>query len=641
MLRKLSPALSGAALCGLCFAQGSISDANASFTQATVATATSSAGGLVNFTASATTDIAYQVWWYYRIDADPCESAFNSSGGQLLQSYDGNRATLLWPNADGRGIEAHYDITTYSNGSAAGVAAHTMRVTNLTTQPITLNLFGYVDIDFCTSGGGDSAVGNPNGFTQLVTDPACATESGEVMALGADAYQVGAFGTLRNLLLDGSVTNLTNSGLPFGPGDYTSAFQWRDRVVHPGQTLVASLIQVHNRPSSEYDRNWFWKGANRRPMYDFDQKQDRWGADCGQPPQFVFSWCGPVALANSICWYDEHFARGLVPPALRDANGRTDPVALIQAIAARWQAQFGRSIGWDGVTCDELQRVAAFWVGNNKPGMFEVHAVPANDFDRICRELRRSQDVVVLMGFYRRNEQGQIVREGGHFVTLSGCGLFNGRPALAFSDPMWDSHAVGATPGRSNGPHGDPRRAPNDPANHNNPANYSHDVFTIVPDAGGCLGVQGYYGHIQAPLDRQNTGPAWNVTRPGAYIDWVFAVSPRGGGQPGVLTPVTTPRPGTTFVLEYESAPGTLYGTVLALPPFSTTPIPGINGTLLLTPPLFGLYSSAVPPSGIDAFGVPLPPNPGLSGFTFALQTLDVSPSAVASLVNAVGVVIE
>jgi hypothetical protein len=34
-------------------------------------------------------------------------------------------------------------------------------------------------------------------------------------------------------------------------------------------------------------------------MPDFDQKQDQWG-----PAQGIFTWCGPVAVANSLWWFD-------------------------------------------------------------------------------------------------------------------------------------------------------------------------------------------------------------------------------------------------------------------------------------------------------------------------------------------------
>jgi hypothetical protein len=37
-------------------------------------------------------------------------------------------------------------------------------------------------------------------------------------------------------------------------------------------------------------------------MPDFDEKQDLWG-----PAPGVYTWCGPVAVANSLWWLDSEY----------------------------------------------------------------------------------------------------------------------------------------------------------------------------------------------------------------------------------------------------------------------------------------------------------------------------------------------
>lgn len=49
------------------------------------------------------------------------------------------------------------------------------------------------------------------------------------------AYQVTAANTLRSALLNNSVTNLNNTGLPFSTGNYTGAWQW-NVTINAGQT---------------------------------------------------------------------------------------------------------------------------------------------------------------------------------------------------------------------------------------------------------------------------------------------------------------------------------------------------------------------------------------------------------------------
>ncbi len=48
-----------------------------------------------------------------------------------------------------------------------------------------------------------------------------------------------SFANIRGLLTDNSITNLNNTGLPFGPGDFTGAFQWTVTLA-PGEAFTAT-----------------------------------------------------------------------------------------------------------------------------------------------------------------------------------------------------------------------------------------------------------------------------------------------------------------------------------------------------------------------------------------------------------------
>ncbi len=50
---------------------------------------------------------------------------------------------------------------------------------------------------------------------------------------------------LLDLLNDGAVYNVSNSGLPFGPGDMTNVFQWR-ATLGLGQSLTGTLTKLVN-----------------------------------------------------------------------------------------------------------------------------------------------------------------------------------------------------------------------------------------------------------------------------------------------------------------------------------------------------------------------------------------------------------
>jgi hypothetical protein len=279
---------------------------------------------------------------------------------------------------------------------------------------------------------------------------------------------------------------------------------------------------------------FFWKGGSSSPMFDLDQKQGLWGDTC--PPGFTFTWCGPVALANSVGWFDANTTPGLVPLSLRDAGGNVDPMLLVEHLA---QYAKGGTPGCNGVTGFELMGIAwEFFRLQPTPHEFSFHSVPTR-IDTICAELKKSQDVILLLGFYF-SDGAVVMRTGGHFVTLAGCGTWQGAPAIAFSDPYFDSNAAGFSPGRHNGPHGDPRAAPSDPVQHNDPANYSHDIFTLTIMPGpqpldDRIQVEGYDAEYQEPFEGQNPAPETEapphppVLPSGSYtyIDYVFGISPR------------------------------------------------------------------------------------------------------------------
>ena len=229
-------------------AQGlvNITDANTSFSVSGYPTGTSSTGGLGNFTAS-TSDHLYQNWWYYCVSGDTTGSAFNNSNGQLTMTPnpDGRSATLDWASVDGRNFAARLVSCVYSTGPNTGVCTQTMAIANNTGAALGITIYNYCDLDVSATSTVDSAQQVPNGTPghQMVTD---GTTNATVYYL-ADAfvgYEVASFAGLRTNILagqGGSCYSLTNTGLPFGPGDYTGAYQW-SLAISPGQTVYFKIL---------------------------------------------------------------------------------------------------------------------------------------------------------------------------------------------------------------------------------------------------------------------------------------------------------------------------------------------------------------------------------------------------------------
>ncbi len=192
-------------------------------------------------------DQLFANWWYYRVAGDTREFSFSraaTSGIQnplapIVVSPKGDTATIEWVNLDGKGLNARLITRVYSTATAAaptgGVASECMEISNTTTAPIVLNLFHYADFDVCGTAGTDTAVfvGPPQQIG--ISDAACAVRCFH-LGCGWTNYLTAPFGaaSAQSLCINAVIDNLANVGLPFGPGDWTNGYQWRDITIPPG-----------------------------------------------------------------------------------------------------------------------------------------------------------------------------------------------------------------------------------------------------------------------------------------------------------------------------------------------------------------------------------------------------------------------
>lgn len=229
-MHKLITACAIAALSSSAFAQlGTISDGGTSFEY----TGSGFTAGAADFEVGGT-DYAFQNWWYFRVDGDTQENAFPFGAGAVdSESYVGDTASLDW-NASIAAFDANLSIVVNEVGPDAGTVTSAMTISNTGSAPLSLSLFNYVDIDNNGAGGDSGALVGPN---RIDISDGTVGDIVQLLGVGADAFQVDAFPTLRGLLEDGVVDNLDNSGLPFGPGDISAAYQW-DLEIGPGESAV-------------------------------------------------------------------------------------------------------------------------------------------------------------------------------------------------------------------------------------------------------------------------------------------------------------------------------------------------------------------------------------------------------------------
>lgn len=211
---------------------------------------TADVGGFSNLrcTGPTGTDNLYQTRWYYRLPIDTTQSVFNNGPTSGLQPQiitpKGDTAILDWRNTDGRGFDARLRQRVYSTGQADGVLSECLTIRNPTSSPLVIDLYHYVDYDVVGSGG-DSAtfVGPPQ---QIQVTDSTAPDRMFYLGCGWTNYQVTGFATLRTSLGAG-VYNLANTGVPFGPGDFTGGYQWSNQTVPPNGELSVYVAHGCNR----------------------------------------------------------------------------------------------------------------------------------------------------------------------------------------------------------------------------------------------------------------------------------------------------------------------------------------------------------------------------------------------------------
>lgn len=229
---------------------GSLTDGNAVYSQTGAPTSAGSTGPSGNFQPEGTTDHLFQMWWWYRVSGDSRERPFGSytDGTRVISgtsNYSGNTATYDWTVTEG-GTDLFLARWTkvLNDGLNPGEAylSQSFQITNLTASTLDLSLFMYVDYDLNDTDANDSATLVAPGLIQ-VTDGG--SIFAEMLGVGASAYQVGTWPSIRNLLTNATVDNFNNTGLPYGPGDFSGGFQW-NLSIPAGQSLAinASLAAI-------------------------------------------------------------------------------------------------------------------------------------------------------------------------------------------------------------------------------------------------------------------------------------------------------------------------------------------------------------------------------------------------------------
>ncbi len=288
-------------------------------------------------------------------------------------------------------------------------------------------------------------------------------------------------------------------------------------VLGQGSEVAAGVLR-------EWDGNWYWKDGGwidyaPSGVPDFDQKQDNWDNHQGSQN---WTYCGPVAAANSLWWFDSKFEPNPVgppggPPATIPNNDNYylvtsylpglddhDPqnvggmglLGLVDNLACYFDTDGSRTGGGHHGT--EVHDMAyglqqylyndpthpCYSSGRSNSGSYyddyHVQLVKMPAWEWVVEEVERSEDVILLLGFWQETAPGneEWIRLGGHYVTVAGINSANLQ--IAFSDPFIDNAEAGGLGRVLNG-----TILPHTPAGHpfsehNDAGNISHDSYNIT-----------------------------------------------------------------------------------------------------------------------------------------------------------------
>jgi hypothetical protein len=224
-----------------------------------------------------------------------------------------------------------------------------------------------------------------------------------------------------------------------------------------------------------YAQSWYVKPSY--PDYspsgvpDFDEKQVGWGPNAG-----TYTWCCPVAVANSLWWLDSKYESILnpapvPPPAISDAfplvfsynpgvwddhdPQNVDP--LVRQLASLMDTDGQQSHdGHIGTRLqDMINGIQNYLIMHGVAPMFEVHSQIFPDFTWIQNEIESCQDVELFLEFYQLTPGGWTKLydnpslEFGHCVTCAGVNSTSSQVLIC--DPWQDAFEAGTAPqgGRS------------------------------------------------------------------------------------------------------------------------------------------------------------------------------------------------
>jgi hypothetical protein len=195
--------------------------------------------GLGDFKDTSNTDHMFQNWWWYRTSNMQRELPLSNLVTGAGIEVSGNKAKLRFAE-QGLFFELTYKLT----GISSTLAQVDIDWSITSTGPaLGVDFFAYSDFDVNGSIPDSGILVNPQTVRYIDGTTAVDVIASEAGLVG---YEVGTpshlLGKLNNTVPD----NVSNTGLPYGPGDMANIFQWHGTVVSGPQVMRGTLTKLVN-----------------------------------------------------------------------------------------------------------------------------------------------------------------------------------------------------------------------------------------------------------------------------------------------------------------------------------------------------------------------------------------------------------
>lgn len=210
--------------------------------------------GLTDYSPVTGGDHSFRQTWSYRQQGDSREYNVASPSATFVPGNPWNATLFKGPGNSNTApptlrFDARYELTSIT--PTAPLLHANLCVTNLTSAPIQVSVFYYMDFDipnaFLPSNSDDTLTMMGNGFHMRQSDSVNPAFYAEALATGAVAFQHG--NRYESLFTNGLTENLNNS-INATFGDLVMGFQW-DCVIAPGDCCPADVYVSLGAPVPE------------------------------------------------------------------------------------------------------------------------------------------------------------------------------------------------------------------------------------------------------------------------------------------------------------------------------------------------------------------------------------------------------